>query len=201
MTVPLDRHYLVELQVSAERVSQLRRIVAAHLRHWSLELHIRPVCRAVEELLTNVQRHVGDDNTCVLELRWSGRHLTVSVADNGSDMPRLLQEGGGLSRVMALSDSWGTCRTAEGKVVWFTRYAQEPQHIELVPLPPLPGVRESRRAPAAVVEEFPTAAPVRTDAPALRIPDRRGPCMPEACDPRRNGAGSGASVPACRGDR
>ncbi|NEE10719.1 ATP-binding protein, partial [Streptomyces sp. SID7499] len=28
MTVPLDRHYSVELQVSAERVSRLRRIVA-----------------------------------------------------------------------------------------------------------------------------------------------------------------------------
>ncbi|WP_406099563.1 ATP-binding protein [Streptomyces sp. NBC_01013] len=166
MTVPLDRHYLVELQVSAERVSQLRRIVAAHLRHWSLELHVRPVCRAVEELLTNVHRHVGDDNHCVVELRWSGRHLTVSVADNGSDMPRLLHEGGGLSRVMALSDSWGTCRTTEGKVVWFTRYAQEPQHVELVPLPPLPGVREFRLRPAVVTEEIPTEEPVRTEAPA-----------------------------------
>ncbi|PZT73490.1 MULTISPECIES: ATP-binding protein [unclassified Streptomyces] len=171
MTVPLDRHYLVELQVSAERVGRLRRIVAAHLRHWSLELHVRPVCRAVEELLTNVHRHVGDDNRCVVELRWSGRHLTVSVADNGSGMPRLLREGGGgLSRVMALSDSWGTCRTADGKVVWFTRYAQEPQHIGLVPLPPLPGVREFRRppvvaaeipepVPAAVEESVPDAAP------------------------------------------
>ncbi|MEU2027216.1 ATP-binding protein [Streptomyces sp. NPDC016469] len=174
MTVPLDRHYLVELQVSAERVDQLRRIIAAHLRHWSLELHVRPVCRAVEELLTNVHRHVGDDNRCVVELRWSGRHLTVSVADNGSEMPRLLHEGGGLSRVMALSDSWGTCRTAEGKVVWFTRYAQEPQHIELVPLPPLPGVREFRRPPAVVAEiPDPVAAgadetvPVPDAAPAL----------------------------------
>lgn len=162
MTVPLDRHYLVELQVSAERVDQLRRIVAAHLRHWSLELHVRPVCRAVEELLTNVHRHVGDDNRCVVELRWSGRHLTVSVADNGSEMPRLLHEGGGLSRVMALSDSWGTCRTAEGKVVWFTRYAQEPQHIELVPLPPLPGVREFRLPPAAVAE-IPEPVPASAD--------------------------------------
>lgn len=90
MTVPLDRHYLVELQVSAERVSQLRRIVAAHLRHWSLDLHVRPVCRALEELLTNVHRHVGGDNECVIELRWTGRHLTVAVADNGAGMPRLL---------------------------------------------------------------------------------------------------------------
>ncbi|MGW0787822.1 ATP-binding protein [Streptomyces sp. NPDC002911] len=142
MTVPPDRHCLVELQVSAERISQLRRIVAAHLRHWSLELHVRPVWRAAEELLTNVQRHVGDDSECVLELRWTGRRLTVSVADNDVRMPRLLDGGGGgLSRVMALSDSWGTCRTVDGKVVWFTRYAETPCTVGLLPQTPLPGGR------------------------------------------------------------
>ncbi|MFJ5720811.1 ATP-binding protein [Streptomyces sp. NPDC093149] len=168
MTVQLDRHYLVELQVSAERVSQLRRIIAAHLRHWSLELHIRPVCRGVEELLTNVHRHVGDDNNCVVELRWSGRHLTVSVADNGSEMPRLLSSGGGgLSRVMALSDSWGTCRTAEGKVVWFTRYAKEPRTVGLVPSAPLPGVGEFRRHPVAVPDVVPETTTASGAAPAL----------------------------------
>ncbi|MEU5716390.1 ATP-binding protein [Streptomyces sp. NPDC020403] len=150
MTVPLDRHYQVELQVSAERVSQLRRIVAAHLRHWSLDLHVRPVCRAAEELLSNVRRHVGDDSRCVVELRYTGRHLTVSVADNGSRMPRLLSGGGGgLSRVMALSDSWGTCRTADGKVVWFTRYAQAPHTTGLLPRTPLPGGDAFRPQPAA----------------------------------------------------
>ncbi len=147
MTVPLDRHYSVELQVSAERVSQVRRIVAAHLRHWSLDLHVRPVCRALDELLTNVHRHVGDGDTCLLELRWTGRHVTASVADGSSRMPRLLPAGGGLSRVMALSDSWGTCRTTDGKVVWFTRYAEAPLPAGLLPNAPLPGGRTARRAP------------------------------------------------------
>ncbi|WP_031095908.1 ATP-binding protein [Streptomyces sp. NRRL S-15] len=150
MTVPLDRHYLVELQVSAERISQLRRIVAAHLRHWSLDLHVRPVCRAAEELLTNVQRHVGDGHECVVELRWTGRHLTVSVSDNDSRMPRLLDGGGGgLSRVMALSDSWGTCRTTDGKVVWFTRYAETPVTTGLLPRTPLPGGPVTENGPYA----------------------------------------------------
>ncbi|MEW2069660.1 ATP-binding protein [Streptomyces sp. NPDC007346] len=151
MTDPLDRHYSVELQVSAQRVSQVRRIVAAHLRHWSLELQVRPVCRATDELLTNVLRHVGDAGRCVVELRWTGRHITVSVADDSARMPRLLPAGGGLSRVMALSDSWGTCRTTDGKVVWFTRYAEAPQTAGLLPYPPLPGVRESRPAPLAAL--------------------------------------------------
>ncbi|MFF4244532.1 ATP-binding protein [Streptomyces sp. NPDC001822] len=150
MTVPLDRHYSVELQVSAERISQMRRIVAAHLRHWSLDLHVRPVCRAAEELLTNVRLHVGEGDRCVLELRWTGRHLTVSVADDDSRMPRLLDGGGGgLSRVMALSDSWGTCRTDGGKVVWFTRYAESPCTTELLPRTPLPGGRTFRSTPVA----------------------------------------------------
>jgi hypothetical protein len=58
-------------------------------------------------------------------------------------MPRLLSTGGGgLSRVMALSHSWGTCRTLDGKVVWFTRYAEAPRSTDLVPRTPLPGVGE-----------------------------------------------------------
>ncbi|GAA2992134.1 ATP-binding protein [Streptomyces fulvorobeus] len=152
MTLPLDRSYQVDLHVSVDRVTQLRRIVAAHLRHWDLDLHVRPVCRAAEELLTNVHRHVGDGNKAVVELRWTGRHLTVSVADNGSGMPRLLSGGGGgLSRVMALSDSWGTCRTAEGKVVWFTRYAQAPRSTGPVAYLPLPGAPEAREVPVSVL--------------------------------------------------
>ncbi|MEU9362593.1 ATP-binding protein [Streptomyces sp. NPDC051840] len=167
MTVPLDRHYLVELQVSAERISQLRRIVAAHLRHWSLDLHVRPVCRAAEELLTNVQRHVGDDNECVVELRWTGRHLTVSVADNDPRMPRLLDGGGGgLSRVMALSDSWGTCRTTDGKVVWFTRYAETPCTTGLLPRTPLPGGRTFLGGPAGEGTPVADVTPAAEAVPA-----------------------------------
>ncbi|MGW2849571.1 ATP-binding protein, partial [Streptomyces sp. NPDC001274] len=116
-------------------------------------------------LLTNVHRHVGDGHPCTVELRWSGRHLTVSVADEGAGMPRLLGTGGGgLSRVMALSDSWGTCRTDEGKVVWFTRYAEEPRSIDRVPLSPLPDGSEFRSPPAAAPAP---AEPVAVFDPAL----------------------------------
>ncbi|MBT2511558.1 ATP-binding protein [Streptomyces sp. ISL-98] len=149
MTHPSDRYYAVELHASAERVSQIRRIVAAHLRHWDLESHIHAVCRGVDELLTNVHRHVGQDNWCVIELRWTGRHLTTSVADNGPPMPRLATaSGGGLAIVAALSDSWGTCSTSEGKVVWFTRRVEAARNSRLVARAPLPGVRDSKREPA-----------------------------------------------------
>ncbi len=140
MTLSTDRYYAVELHVSAERVSQIRRIVAAHLRYWNLELHIQPVCRGVEELLANVHRHVGDDSRCVVELRWTGRHLTASVADNGPPMPRLVSAGGGgLAIVAALCDSWGTCGTADGKVVWFTRRVEDARNSPCWPRTPPSG--------------------------------------------------------------
>ncbi|MFI5756255.1 ATP-binding protein [Streptomyces sp. NPDC051569] len=159
MTVPLDRHYLVELHASPERVAQIRRIVAAHLRFWKLDPHVGPVCAGLDELLTNVLRHAGDDNRCVLELRWRGRHLTASVADNGPPMPRLVTAGGGgLARVAALSDSWGTCATADGKVIWFTRSVRTPQNIPRVPWAPLAGLDAAQRQPASV--PGPVPAPV-----------------------------------------
>jgi hypothetical protein len=163
MTVPLDRHYTVELHASPERVCQLRRIVAAHLRHWKLDLHVEPVCEGIDALMANVHRHVGEANTCVVELRWRGRHLTASVEDNGPRLPRLLTAGGGgLARVAALSDSWGTCPTADGKVVWFTRSVESPQNIFRVPRIPVTGIgtAQLRRAPD------PEPVPVGKPAPA-----------------------------------
>jgi hypothetical protein len=166
MTVPLDRHYVVELQASPDRVSQIRRIIAAHLRYWNLELHVNAVCRGIDELLANVHRHVGDDNRCVLELRWAGRHLTASVEDNGPRMPRLLTAGsGGLSLVARLSDSWGTCATAGGKVVWFTRSVSAPQNIPWAPGLPLAGIGTAELHPAPTGEPVPALEPAQAREP------------------------------------
>ncbi|WP_147286134.1 ATP-binding protein [Streptomyces corynorhini] len=138
MTAPLVRHYVVESPASPERVPRLRRIVVAHLRYWRLELEAVPVGAALGALLANVHRHVGEGTRCAVELRWTGRHLTVAVEDEGPRLPRLLSAGGGgLARVAALSDSWGTCATERGKVVWFTRSVATPQDIPRRPAPPL----------------------------------------------------------------
>lgn len=150
MTLASNRRYTVELHVSAERVPQIRRIVAAHLRYWNLETEIPAVCRGVAELLTNVHRHVGPDAPCVVEVRWSGRHLTASVADRGPKMPRLLSVAdGGLAAVAALSDSWGTCGTAEGKVVWFTRRVTATRSTPLAGSTPPRSVPDAKARPQA----------------------------------------------------
>ncbi|MEW9515271.1 ATP-binding protein [Streptomyces tubercidicus] len=169
MTLPGDRHYTVELHASAERVPQIRRILAAHLRYWDLELHIAPVCRGVAELLTNVHRHIGPDAPCVVELRWTGRHLTASVADQGPRLPKLLSAGGGgLSTVAALSDSWGTCGTPDGKVIWFTRRVEAARKAPLTSRTPLRSVPDAKGQPAVppAVPVEPLVEPVREEAAA-----------------------------------
>ncbi|MFI1889705.1 ATP-binding protein [Streptomyces jumonjinensis] len=124
--------YTLEVRATTERIPGIRRILAAHLRHWKLESQIAPVCRAVGELLGNVVRHVPGDKTCVVELRWTGRRLTVSVADRGRGLPRLTgccPAKGGLAAVAVLSDSWGTCATETGKVIWFSRLVAQPGNV------------------------------------------------------------------------
>jgi anti-sigma regulatory factor (Ser/Thr protein kinase) len=169
MTVPLARQYVVELHASDERVPQIRRIVATHLRHWTLDLHVEPVGAALDELMTNVRRHAGgaaEGVRCVVGLRLSGRHLTVSVEDGGPCMPRLLTAGGGgLSRVAALSDSWGTCATPGGKVVWFTRSVASPDDVFRVAGIPVGVVGTAARSRPAG-----PAAPVAAPGPVV-VPD------------------------------
>jgi hypothetical protein len=144
MHVTAACRYTLEVQASTERIPQIRRILAAHLRYWSLEDHITPVCRAVDELIGNVVQHVKGDKACVVELRWTGRHLIASVADKDRRMPRLTSSSpskGGLATVAVLSDSWGTCGTATGKVIWFSRRVKEVQRVRRaapVPMSPVP---------------------------------------------------------------
>ncbi|MDH2391991.1 ATP-binding protein [Streptomyces sp. HNM0663] len=153
--------YTLDVQASIERIPQIRRILAAHLRYWSLDAHIAPVCRAVDELVGNVVRHVTGDKSCVVELRWTGRHVIASVADTDRRMPKLTSPHparGGLATVAALSDSWGTCATATGKVIWFSRRVKAAQRVPRSSLVPLDAVREFRPLPAKPLPAEPAPA-------------------------------------------
>lgn len=159
----VNRRYTLEVEPTRERLTQVRRITAAHLKYWGLELQVNPVCVAVDELLRNVAAHVEGDKTCVVELRWTGRQLTVSVADRDRRLPRLLTSlKGGLGRVAALSDSWGTCGTSEGKVIWFTRRVKDTQRI------PSPGNLPTRTV--RVTQPLPATLPLPQDIAARREP-------------------------------
>ncbi|MGW1979170.1 ATP-binding protein [Streptomyces sp. NPDC001889] len=163
MQIQAACRYVVEVRASIERIPQIRRILAAHLRYWRLESHIVPVCRAVDELIGNVVRHVPGDKTCVVELRRTGRRLTVSVADSGRALPRLTSScppRGGLAAVALLSDSWGTCATATGKVIWFSRRVKRAERTPLTSPAPGSPAPETRPLPAAVpARQGPGTAP------------------------------------------
>ena len=94
-------------------------------------------------------------------------------------MPHLLSAGGGgLARVAALSDSWGTCATTDGKVVWFTRRVEAPlsvPRVSSVPLTPvdaallqpsLAGHAPLPLADAPPADEAAAGAPSRVPTPA-----------------------------------
>ncbi|MFC7471458.1 hypothetical protein ACFQVA_33995 [Actinomadura keratinilytica] len=104
-----DRIYRLDLRIGTDRIDRVRRIAAAYLGHWGLERQTGPLGKALTELLGNVVRHVGEDAPCTVELRLSGRRLTVSVADTCTTMPR---------RWSAAADSRGSvCSATAGAVV------------------------------------------------------------------------------------
>jgi len=186
MHIPAACRYTLEVQASTERIPQIRRILAAHLRYWSLEPHIAPICRAVDELVGNVVHHVDGDKTCVVELRWTGRHVIASVADTDRRMPRLTSSSpskGGLATVAVLSDSWGTCSTATGKVIWFSRRVKGARPALRGTRAPVPQLHEFKQAPAGASSTPAGSTSVRTgdlaatihSATALPVTVKRAP--------------------------
>ncbi|MFJ6571834.1 ATP-binding protein [Streptomyces sp. NPDC091292] len=185
MNDPSPCYYCVEVEAHQERVSQIRRILAAHLKYWKLDLQVAPVCQGVDELLLNVVEHA-DAKNAVVELWWNGRHLIASVSDNDRRPPRLLGPArGGLAKVAALSDGWGTCGTpGGGKLVWFTRRVEAAERMPLTWPIPAPALREAMRGPTYVPALVPVGVPAGAldtdewDAVAARAPS---PSTPSPC--------------------
>lgn len=150
-TARADRLYRLDLRIGADRIDQVRRIATAYLAHWGLEGQTGPLGKALAELLGNVVRHVGDGAPGTVELRLSERRLTLSVADTCTAMPRRLPRGGGLARIGVLCDSWGSCHTESGKVVWCTRRVDLPQGAAGLPGTPQPLLRGARPCPPPAV--------------------------------------------------
>ncbi|MFD6293030.1 pep a2 [Streptomyces sp. NPDC060205] len=158
-------YYHLDVEVSPERVDQVRRILAAHLRYWNLENLVEPVCHCAELLLRTIDAHAADKNT-TLEMWWNGQHLITAIADiDGKSHPESATRGW-LAHVAALSDGWGCCATGRGgRIVWFSRRARATERSPLVPTAPAPSLREARRAP----RELPV--------PALAAPAPEGPLV------------------------
>ncbi|MCH0564252.1 MULTISPECIES: pep a2 [unclassified Streptomyces] len=150
MKTAVPCYYHLDVEVSPERVGQVRRILAAHLRYWDLDTLVEPVCGSAELLLRAIDEHATDKNTSI-EMWWNGQHLITAVGENDSDLRPDQDLRGCLERIAAMSDGWGCCATGTGgKVIWFSRRARAGDREPLVPTAPAPSLREFRRVPREV---------------------------------------------------
>jgi hypothetical protein len=150
MKTAVPCYYHLDVEVSPERVGQVRRILAAHLRYWDLEILVQPVCRGAELLLRAIDEHATDKNTSV-ELWWNGQHLITAIGDNDRDLRPDQDLRACLARIAAMSDGWGCCATDTGsKIIWFSQRARSGERVPLVPTAPAPRLREVLQVPREV---------------------------------------------------
>ncbi|MEU6992042.1 pep a2 [Streptomyces sp. NPDC046465] len=141
------RYYHLDVEIGPEKVDQVGRILAAHLRHWGLHFLVEPVCHCTQVLLRAVEEH-GTDKETAIEMWWTGHHLITAVSDKDRDLPGLhYAPQGPLTQIAALSDGWGSCPAAVGKIIWFACRDRTPDHVPLTPVTPVPCVPESLEVP------------------------------------------------------
>jgi hypothetical protein len=102
--------------------SQARGLVARACDAWQLTAIRGDAELVVSELCGNATRHAGTSMDVVVHR--TGNHLYVEVHDRSSELPvarrpqAVEDSGRGLILVDALAATWGSARTATGKVVW-----------------------------------------------------------------------------------
>ncbi|MGQ4336103.1 pep a2, partial [Streptomyces hayashii] len=85
MKTAVPCYYHLDVDVSPERVGQVRRILAAHLTHWDLETLVEPVCRGAEMLLKAIDEHAQDKHTSI-EMWWNGQHLITAIGGDDREL-------------------------------------------------------------------------------------------------------------------
>ncbi|MFD7714084.1 pep a2 [Streptomyces sp. NPDC059785] len=170
-------YYHLDVEVSPERVGQVKRILAAHLRYWNLKTLVDPVCECAEVLLHTIDRHATDKKTSI-EMWWNGQHLITAVSDNNQDIGPPYAPQGCLARIAAQSDGWGCCATGVGgKIIWFSRRATAAERAPLTPPTPSPTLREACRAPR--VTPVPALAGPGEDIHLAAVASAAGPGRPD----------------------
>jgi hypothetical protein len=198
MKTAIPCYYHLEVEISPERIDQVRRILAAHLRHWGLGILVEPVCHCAGVLLGAIEEH-GTDKNAVVEMWWNGQHLITAVSDNEPDLPRPhYGPQGCLAQIAALSDGWGNYPGTNGKIIWFSHRARCPERAPLAPTPPAPTLRTARQLPrevpvsalAAPAEEEPV-----TIGSAPGAAQRSGGSWPKMVE-RTTASASGSRTPS-----
>ncbi|MEU8592100.1 pep a2 [Streptomyces sp. NPDC048664] len=142
-------HHL-DVELSPDRIGQVKRVLAAHLRSWDLEMLVEPFCQCLDALLHGIDAHAADKNATI-EMWWNGQHLITAVQDSERDIRPHYAPAGCLARIAALSNGWGCCATGTGgKIIWFSQRARAGDHALLAPTAPAPSLRETRPLPRAL---------------------------------------------------
>ncbi|MEU4932699.1 pep a2 [Streptomyces yokosukanensis] len=164
MKTAVPCYYHIDVEVSSERVGQVSRILAAHLRYWDLDNLAVPVCRGAELLLRAIDQHVTDKRTSI-EMWWNGQHLITAFGDDDPDLRPDQDLRAALADIAAMSDGWGCCTSDSGsKIIWFSQRARAGQRVPLVPTAPAPTLRNGLTVP----REMPMAV---LAAPAAAVDD------------------------------
>ncbi|MGW3729557.1 pep a2 [Streptomyces sp. NPDC000851] len=167
MKTAVPCYYHLDVEVSPERVGQVSRILAAHLRYWDLELLVKPVCHSAELLLKAIDEHASDKRTSI-EMWWNRQHLITAVGGDDHGLRPDLDLRACLEHIAAMSDGWGCCATDTGsKVIWFSQRARAGQRVPLVPKAPAPNLREGLQVPRELPVTALAAPPNPADDGAL----------------------------------
>lgn len=147
MKTAVPCYYHLDVEVSPERVGQVSRIMAAHLRYWDLENLMDPVRQGTELLLRAIDEHARDKHTSV-EMWWNGQHLITAVGGDDRDLRPDQDLRACLAHIAAISDGWGCCASATGsKIIWFSQRARSGERVPLVPTAPAPSLSEGLTVP------------------------------------------------------
>ncbi|MFJ3700154.1 MULTISPECIES: SpoIIE family protein phosphatase [Streptomyces] len=110
-----------DLPTEGNPASTARKLVTEQLARWELGELADVTELVVSELVGNALRYGGGPGRLRLLL---DERLQVELADTGPDLPQIQHadvsdEGGrGLQLINLLCRRWGSCRTANGKIVW-----------------------------------------------------------------------------------
>ncbi len=151
MKTAVPCYYHLDVEVSPERVGQVRRILAAHLRFWDLENLVEPVCTGAEMLLRAIDEHASDKNTSI-EMWWNRQHLITAVGGNDHALRPDQDLRTCLQHLAATSDGWGCCAADTGaKVIWFSQRARAGERVPLVAKGPEPITQEGLEVPREIM--------------------------------------------------
>ncbi|GAA2351408.1 ATP-binding protein [Streptomyces violaceusniger] len=121
--------FVVSCTRAPERVAQIRRTSAAHLRLWGLDGCVETANLLISELVTNAIRY-GERDEISFSLSHLKGEVRVDVGDGTSGRPKVRrpapdeETGRGMLIVDVLADDWGT--SDDGNNTWATFAVPEP---------------------------------------------------------------------------